>query len=96
LKKVSGAEKGAKGDGGEPSGEAGNASGGAPNEVPPMGSVVLNSFNPVVRVAWLEPETLYVQTAFIHFYRGEAVPVVNYVRWHVVVLSAQETPVSAR
>lgn len=91
------AAKGGKADGGEAatSGDGGGASQ-VSAEVPPVGSTLLISFNPVVRVAWLEPETLYVQTAFIHFYRGEAVPRVTNVRWHIVRLSAQETNVRPR
>jgi hypothetical protein len=50
---------------------------------------VLNSFNPFVRVEWIEPETLLAQTAFVRFYRGEPAPVTTYPRWHVIKLSAQ-------
>jgi hypothetical protein len=62
--------------------------------VPPLGSVVLNSFNPVVRLVWAEPEALFVQTAFVHFYSNEPVPTVRYARWHAVRLSAQATLLS--
>ena len=81
----------ANGSGAAPPGDGAAAE--APAEVPPVGSVLLNSFNPVVDLAWVEPETLYVQTAFIRFYPNQPVPIINYVRWHVVRLSAQETPV---
>ena len=74
----------------------GDASAGAtpPKEVPPVGSVVLNSFNPIVRVAWLAPETLFVQTAFVRFYRNDPVPVFSYARWHVVRLYPQAAVVN--
>ena len=46
------------------------------------------SFNPVVRLAWPQPETLLVQTAFVRMYKsGETIT--NYPRWHVVHLSPQ-------
>lgn len=67
---------------------AAQAPGGAP---PPMGSVHVNSFVPVSRLVWSEPETLYVQTAYIRLY--ENAPVVNYVRWHVVHLYRPATKV---
>ncbi|HEX5705660.1 MAG TPA: hypothetical protein VFX96_00075 [Pyrinomonadaceae bacterium] len=63
-------------------------------EVPPVGSVVLNSFNPVVRLAWAAPETLYVQTAFVRFYSNDPVPVFSYARWHIVRLYPQAAVVS--
>lgn len=73
----------------------GQAAGGAPKSTPALGSVVLNSFNAVVRLSWVEPETLFVQTAFVHFYSNEPVPTVRYVRWHVVKLYPQSTLVVA-
>lgn len=45
------------------------------------------SFNPVVRLEWLQPETLLVQTAFLRVYKNE--PVKNYPRWHMLHLSPQ-------
>ena len=67
-------------------GEKGAAvvSSGAPQtDAPPL------SFNPVVRLAWISPETLFIQTGFVRIYKGEVVPVSNYLRWHVLHLSAQ-------
>ena len=52
------------------------------------------SFNPVVRLAWLQPETLLVQTGFIRVYSNE--PVTNYIRWHVLHLSPQAAVLSLR
>lgn len=55
----------------------------------PAAPRVLNSFNPFVRVEWVEPETLLAQTAFVRFYRDEPVPVTTYPRWHVVKIYPQ-------
>ena len=45
------------------------------------------SFNPVVRLRWLRPETLYAQTGFVRVYK--TAPVAKYLRWHAVHLSPQ-------
>lgn len=50
------------------------------------------SFNPVVRLAWQRPETLYLETAFLRVYANE--PVSNYLRWHRLDLSMQATQLS--
>ncbi len=55
---------------------------------------MLNSFNPIVRVAWASPETVYVQTAFVRFYSNDPVPVFSYARWHVVRLYPQAAVLS--
>ena len=73
-----------------------SSSGASAGGVPPVGSVVLNSFNPVVRVAWTEAELVFVQTAYIRFFPNEPVPTVRYERWHVVKLYPQATLVSRR
>ncbi|MDQ3688310.1 MAG: hypothetical protein M3430_22325 [Acidobacteriota bacterium] len=52
------------------------------------------SFNPVVRLEWLQPETLLVQTAFLRVYKTE--PVKNYPRWHVLHLSPQAAVLTSR
>ncbi|HVF27347.1 MAG TPA: hypothetical protein VM943_03830 [Pyrinomonadaceae bacterium] len=52
------------------------------------------SFNPVVRLEWLQPETLLVQTAFLRVYKTE--PVKNYPRWHVLHLSPQAAVLTYR
>ncbi|MGB8509201.1 MAG: hypothetical protein WCD76_12510, partial [Pyrinomonadaceae bacterium] len=51
------------------------------------GERVVNSFNPFVRLEWVEPETLFAQTAFVRFYKNDAVT--SYPRWHVLKLSPQ-------
>lgn len=48
---------------------------------------VLISMNPFVRLEWVEPETIYAQTAFVHIYNDE--PVFKYPRWHVLHVSPQ-------
>jgi hypothetical protein len=48
---------------------------------------VLISLNPFVRLEWVEPETIYAQTAFVHIYQDE--PVFKYPRWHAVYVSPQ-------
>lgn len=53
----------------------------------PATEQVLNSFNPFIRVEWVEPETLYAQTAFVRYYAEE--PVTTYARWHVVKIYPQ-------
>jgi hypothetical protein len=50
---------------------------------------VLISLNPVVRLEWAEPETLYAQTAFVRFYRSEPLPTFKYTRWHALRLTPQ-------
>ncbi|HEX7177984.1 MAG TPA: hypothetical protein VF240_22180 [Pyrinomonadaceae bacterium] len=84
-------DAGQQGPEGGGSSSSDSAAGGA---VPPVGSVVLNSFNPVVRVAWTEPELLFVQTAYMRYFPNEPVPTVRYERWHVVKLYPQATLVS--
>lgn len=47
------------------------------------------SYNPVVRLEWVQPETLFIQTAFVRYYKDQPVPNVSYPRWHVLHLSPQ-------
>lgn len=58
------------------------AASGTTNDAAPAERVV-NSFNPIFRLEWVEPETMFMQTAFVRIYREQA-PIVNYPRWHVV------------
>ena len=53
----------------------------------PPSEAVLISMNPFVRLEWVEPETIYAQTAFVHIYQNE--PVVKYQRWHLMRVSPQ-------
>ncbi|HYE13708.1 MAG TPA: hypothetical protein VD968_04620 [Pyrinomonadaceae bacterium] len=50
---------------------------------------VLLSFNPVVRLEWVEPATLLAQTAFVRFYSNDPLPTVKYTRWHVLRIYPQ-------
>jgi hypothetical protein len=50
------------------------------SDVPP-------SFNPIVRLDWRAPETLYFQTAFVRLMPGETIN--TFQRWHLLNLSAQ-------
>ncbi|MBV9926352.1 MAG: PD40 domain-containing protein [Acidobacteria bacterium] len=53
----------------------------------PPGEALLISLNPFVRLEWVEPETIYAQTAFVHIYKSG--PEFRYPRWHVIHVSAQ-------
>ena len=50
------------------------------------------SFNPIVRLDWLDDKTLFVQTAYIRIYSSE--PVITFQRWHKLNLSIQAMPIS--
>lgn len=50
-------------------------------------STVPPSFNPIVRLDWRAPETLYFQTAFVRLMPNETIN--TFQRWHVLNLSAQ-------
>ena len=58
------------------------------------GGNVLISLNPVFRLEWLEPETLYAQTAYVRSFRGEPLPTIKYTRWHVLRISPQAAVLS--
>jgi hypothetical protein len=50
-------------------------------------SAVPPSFNPIVRLDWRSPETLYFQTAFVRLMPNETIN--TFQRWHALNLSAQ-------
>jgi hypothetical protein len=52
------------------------------------------SFNPVVRLEWQRPETLFIETGFLRIYANE--PVSNYLRWHKLSLSVQAAQLSLK
>ncbi|HEY0079160.1 MAG TPA: hypothetical protein VGB73_10980 [Pyrinomonadaceae bacterium] len=64
------------------------------NVQPPTSDAPL-SFNPVIRLEWLQPETLFVHTAFQRLYKGGEF-IRNYPRWHVLHLSPQAAVLSRR
>jgi hypothetical protein len=47
------------------------------------------SLNPVIRLEWLSPETLLVQTGYLRIFQNESEPTRRYLRWHVLHLSPQ-------
>jgi hypothetical protein len=63
-----------------------NANSPAPESTPVPGGVP-PSFNPIVRLDWRAPETLYVQTAFVRVMPGDTIN--TFQRWHMLTISAQ-------
>lgn len=63
-----------------------NANSAAPESTPVPGGVP-PSFNPIVRLDWRSPETLYIQTAFVRLMPNETIN--TFQRWHTLALSAQ-------
>ena len=47
------------------------------------------SFNPIIRLEWLQPETLLVRTGFVRYYQNSPEPTRGYLRWHILHLSPQ-------
>ncbi|MDT7807914.1 MAG: hypothetical protein QOJ70_1727 [Acidobacteriota bacterium] len=64
------------------------------NAAQATGAAVLISLNPFVRLEWVEPETLYAQTAFVRFYSNDPMPTFKYTRWHRIHLSPQAAVLS--
>jgi hypothetical protein len=52
------------------------------------------SFNPVIRLEWVQPETLLVRTGFVRYYQNNPEPTRSYLRWHVLNLSPQAAVLS--
>jgi hypothetical protein len=52
------------------------------------------SFNPVIRLEWVQPETLLVRTGFVRYYQNSPEPTRSYLRWHVLSLSPQAAVLS--
>ncbi len=50
-------------------------------------SAIPASYNPIVRLEWSAPETLYFQTAYIRLIPND--PITTFQRWHILTLSAQ-------
>ncbi|MFN2492859.1 MAG: TolB family protein [Pyrinomonadaceae bacterium] len=57
------------------------------NERTTAESAVPSSFNPVVRLEWISPEKLFLQTAYVRIFTTE--PISNFQRWHLLLLSPQ-------
>jgi hypothetical protein len=47
------------------------------------------SFNPVIRLEWLTPEMLFVETGYVRIFQSESEPTRRYLRWHILHLSPQ-------
>ena len=47
------------------------------------------SFNPVVRLEWVQPELLLAQTGYVRIFQNESEPTRRYLRWHLLRLSPQ-------
>jgi len=52
------------------------------------------SFNPVIRLEWLQPEMLLVRTGFVRYYQNNPEPTRGYLRWHLLHLSPQAVVLS--
>jgi hypothetical protein len=59
----------------------------SPSPSAPSSPAVPPSFNPIVRLEWRAPETLYFQTAFVRLMPSETIN--TFQRWHLLNLSAQ-------
>ncbi|HYE64249.1 MAG TPA: hypothetical protein VD966_01625 [Pyrinomonadaceae bacterium] len=70
----------------------GQTNGGAKSE-PQTGSPPI-SFNPIIRLLWPQPETLFLQTAYVRTYPND--PVNSFPRWHTLHLSPQAALLSGK
>jgi hypothetical protein len=59
----------------------------APSPAAPPSQSVPASFNPIVRLEWRTPESLYFQTAHVRLMPAETIN--TFQRWHLLNLSAQ-------
>ena len=66
-----------------------NANSEAPSPTPAASPAqgVPASYNPIVRLEWRQPETLYFQTAYVRLMPNETIN--TFQRWHQLTLSAQ-------
>jgi hypothetical protein len=49
----------------------------------------LVSYNPIVEIAWTQPDLLYLKTAYVKRMKNEPDNVTSFARWHRVVLTPQ-------
>ena len=49
----------------------------------------LVSYNPIVEIAWTQPDLLYLKTAYVKRLKNEADNVTSFARWHRLVLTPQ-------
>lgn len=59
----------------------------APSPAPVTSSSAPASYNPIVRLEWTSPESLYFQTAYVRIMPAEVIK--TFPRWHLLNLSAQ-------
>jgi hypothetical protein len=64
-----------------------NANANANNQATRSTPSVPASFNPIVRLDWRQPETLYFQTAYVLLMPNETIN--TFQRWHVLHISPQ-------
>jgi hypothetical protein len=76
-----------------PAGGQANTSGASSTAASSSSSTPL-SFNPVIRLEWVQPETLLVRTGFVRYYQNSPEPTRGYLRWHVLHLSPQAAVLS--
>jgi hypothetical protein len=79
--KTSSANKPSNGNG------SGNANDSQASATATPSSSIPASFNPIVRLEWSTPETLYFQTAYVRLFSNE--PINTFQRWHLLNLSPQ-------
>ena len=60
---------------------------GGSDEAKPVSDVIPASFNPIVRLEWVSPEKLYLQTAYVRIIPND--PITSFQRWHLLFLSPQ-------
>ena len=63
--------------------------GGAQQQQPAADPSRSISFNPVVRLEWVQPELLLAQTGYVRIFQNESEPTRRYLRWHLLRLSPQ-------
>ena len=64
-----------------------NSNANAGNQTANSAPTVPASFNPIVRLDWRRPETLYFQTAYVRLMPNETIN--TFQRWHQLTISAQ-------
>ena len=58
-----------------------------PQPEPTPADTVPASFNPIIRLEWTAPETLFAQTGFVGIYANEVAR--SFLRWHTIHISPQ-------
>jgi hypothetical protein len=88
-KEESGQHKGAAAgaSGQATSGTQAQSTSGTQGQVTSASQGVPASFNPIVRIEWPSPETIYLQTAYVRVYTNETIN--TFQRWHRLSLSPQ-------